>query len=432
MSVRRVHVAFLGGGPAGSGPLFAALKHGTVPLLLESGAKWLESSSSFGMGTIGSYRITSDTQASVLLECLPKNPRDPLGDLVDSEEARSVESFGVGPIPLAVASSFLARAGASLRALVERSPPSAVRTGFFVERVDVEDEGFCITGRDNGQVAVVRSRCLVSALGGRSAREEALLATLPCGTAVGSLGLPAVATTDELFRNGIAKYSEAWPSGRPARIAILGGSHSAYATAVKILGRLGGDSVRIRVLCRRLPKVFYPTLEAAHADGYKRPSAEDVCPITKRVFRLAGLRLHARELVRGIWGLGDAKRESSVTIEHLIEREPSFARTVLADADLVVLALGYRPRTVPFYENGERLPLLAESGAHRPLVDGECRILRANGSPLARAFGLGLASGFVPHGPMGGEPSFDGQTNGLWLYQNDVGTRVLNQVLALR
>jgi hypothetical protein len=31
---------------------------------------------------------------------------------------------------------------------------------------------------------------------------------------------------------------------------------------------------------------------------------------------------------------------------------------------------------------------------------------------------------------MGGEPSFDGQTNGLWLYQNDVGARVLDQVLA--
>lgn len=30
---------------------------------------------------------------------------------------------------------------------------------------------------------------------------------------------------------------------------------------------------------------------------------------------------------------------------------------------------------------------------------------------------------------MGGEPGFSGQTNGLWLYQNDVGERVVRQLL---
>jgi hypothetical protein len=43
-------------------------------------------------------------------------------------------------------------------------------------------------------------------------------------------------------------------------------------------------------------------------------------------------------------------------------------------------------------------------------------------------FSLGLASGFVPHGDMGGEASFIGQQNSSWLYQNDIGQTVYRSV----
>ena len=41
-----------------------------------------------------------------------------------------------------------------------------------------------------------------------------------------------------------------------------------------------------------------------------------------------------------------------------------------------------------------------------------------------------LAAGFVPHGKLGGEASFRGQANGLWLWQNDVGQMIVEQLLA--
>jgi hypothetical protein len=43
-------------------------------------------------------------------------------------------------------------------------------------------------------------------------------------------------------------------------------------------------------------------------------------------------------------------------------------------------------------------------------------------------FSLGLASGYVPTLRMGGEASFVGQQNSLWLYQNDVGQTVYQSV----
>jgi len=70
-----------------------------------------------------------------------------------------------------------------------------------------------------------------------------------------------------------------------------------------------------------------------------------------------------------------------------------------------------------------RLALAGDAG--RPSVDGDCRLVTADGAPVPRLFSLGLASGFLPSGEMGGEPSFRGHTNGVWLYQNRIGARVL-------
>jgi hypothetical protein len=45
------------------------------------------------------------------------------------------------------------------------------------------------------------------------------------------------------------------------------------------------------------------------------------------------------------------------------------------------------------------------------------------------AYGIGLAAGFVPWGALGGEPSFRGNANGLWLWQNNVGQMIVDAVL---
>jgi hypothetical protein len=41
--------------------------------------------------------------------------------------------------------------------------------------------------------------------------------------------------------------------------------------------------------------------------------------------------------------------------------------------------------------------------------------------PIPGLFGIGLAAGFISPEAVGGEPSFSGQTNGLWQWQNDIG-----------
>ena len=64
------------------------------------------------------------------------------------------------------------------------------------------------------------------------------------------------------------------------------------------------------------------------------------------------------------------------------------------------------------------------------LADGLRRVMDAGGNPLPHLFAIGLAAGFVPYGKLGGEKSFRGQANGLWLWQNDVGAMIADAILS--
>ena len=79
--------------------------------------------------------------------------------------------------------------------------------------------------------------------------------------------------------------------------------------------------------------------------------------------------------------------------------------------------------------DGAPLQLLASTGPQKPLVDKLCRVLDADWRPVPGLYGIGLAAGFVPSGPLGGEVSFRGQANGLWLWQHDVGSLIVKAVL---
>ncbi|RZM08608.1 MAG: aminotransferase DegT, partial [Sphingomonas sp.] len=155
---------------------------------------------------------------------------------------------------------------------------------------------------------------------------------------------------------------------------------------------------------------------------------EDICPVSGFVYRLAGFRLEARDLVVRMLGIDGRAPDPRVALHRITGDDDSAARAIIADADLVVAALGYRPRALPIVGDAGAIALAAQDG--RPMVDRHCRIVDSDDQPIPGLFGLGLAAGFVPWGPLGGEASFSGQANGLWLWQNDVGQMIVDQVLA--
>ena len=145
------------------------------------------------------------------------------------------------------------------------------------------------------------------------------------------------------------------------------------------------------------------------------------------VYRLAGFRLEARDLVLRMLGIDGRAPEPRVAM-HRIEGDDPAAQAVLRNADLVIGALGYRPFALPLSDASGPIPLAAHHG--KAMVDRHCRVVGVDGEPVGGVYGIGLAAGFVPWGAMGGERSFVGQANGLWQWQNDVGLMIVDQLLA--
>jgi hypothetical protein len=180
----------------------------------------------------------------------------------------------------------------------------------------------------------------------------------------------------------------------------------------------------IIMLLRRPPRIFYESAAAATADGYE-VTQRDICPRTQRVNRFGGLRGDGRETWRRLTRRPGAQVEDRVAMVSLGDSGQSAAalRRLIDGAALVVPAFGYRAATVPVFDaSGRRLRLSADAGG--PAVDREARLLLADGRSLRNVFGIGLGTGYRPWGHMGGEASFTGQANSLWLYQNDIGAVV--------
>jgi hypothetical protein len=237
---------------------------------------------------------------------------------------------------------------------------------------------------------------------------------------------------DVLTVGGFEKVADLLAGKRNPKIAVIGGSTSALTTVALLLKSqpalpLGAGAVTL--LHRRPLRPFYPSIEAAHAEGFTDFGPDDICPVSGFVYRLAGFRLEARDLVLRMLGIDGRAPDPRVALHRIAGDDDLAARAHIEQADLVIAALGYRPIALPIADrDGTPIALAAHDG--QPMVDRHCRIVDADGAPIDGLYGLGLAAGFVPWGPLGGECSFTGQANGLWLWQNDVGSMIIDQVMA--
>jgi hypothetical protein len=425
----------LGAGPAGTGPLVNAQQRGLLPRLLDAGVTVVDTQDRMGHGTIGRYRINSDTTGGTFLECLAGQEADLFARVLGTEALRRLDQFRQSAAPLRLVGDFLAEIGGALRHAIDAHPASAFRPSTRAISVRRTADGFATTVEPagGGEPSEIHSRYVVSALGGRQDRDRALTAPIVPGVRLDRHADRVLLTEQVLTEDGPARLEKMLTTAGHRRVVIVGGSHSAFSSAWVLLNEVSGEfgPGDITMLHRTTPRIFYPTAADAHAEGYTDFGDDDLCPLTGRVYRLAGLRWDSRELLRRIWSVGGAPAEDRVRLRRLDPAVDDGVSALLDEAAVIIPAFGYRPATVPVLDEHGRPVPLSDGGAGRPpLVDDRCRLLGADGRPVPGMFGIGLASGFVLDGPLGGEPSFTGQTNGLWLYQNGIGERIVDQLLA--
>lgn len=428
-----VRTLVIGGGPAGTAVLTAASKQGRLVPLVEAGLAIVERGPHLGAGALGGYAIRSDTTAETFLSAVKDNPHPELAALAQHPAARLMERY-IGDLgaPLADTAPLLEATGERLGAIV-RAHGGRVLTGHDAQEVRRTADGRWATrvADGGGATRTILSDRIVVATGGYQTDEQ-IAAKRVAGMPLGVMAGRRLMRSDALLRQGgVAAARDRLRGCRAPRIAIVGASTSAIAAAVLLLKSepaFAFGAGAITIVHRQPLKPFYPTIAAAHAEGFHDFDENDICPVSGFVLRLAGLRLESRELVLRMLALGGRTPDPRVATHRIAGDHDAAARAIIEGADLVVGALGYRPRCVPLI-GVDGTPLALAHHAGRPMVDRHCRLLDATDRPVPGAYGIGLSAGFVPWGKLGGEASFRGQANGLWLWQNDVGQMIVDQLL---
>ncbi|MES2755132.1 MAG: DegT/DnrJ/EryC1/StrS family aminotransferase [Pseudomonadota bacterium] len=421
----------VGGGPAGTALLTAASKSGALERLCNDGLIMVERDAAIGNGRLGRYAINSDSTAQTFLTAVKDNPHPELAAIEHRAEGRAVadyvDALGVplvtaGPLIRAtgdVLGGLVVRHGGQILAQHEALGSHRTRAGHWVTRLRRLTDG----------VEVERqSHSIVVATGGYQPIDR-LATQQVAGAPLARLADGRLLQSDSVLAlGGMTAVADLLAGKRAPRIAVIGGSTSALTTVALLLKQklpLGAGAVTL--LHRRPLRPFYHSTEAAAAEGFDDFNPDDICPVSGFVYRLAGFRLEARELVLRMLEV-DGRVPDPRVVTHQIAGDDEAARDIVRNADLVVAALGYRPHAHPLFDHaGNAIALAADSGA--PMVDPHCRVLGSDGAPVPGVYGIGLAAGFVPWGALGGEKSFRGQANGLWLWQNAIGQMIVDQLL---
>ncbi|RVT90235.1 DegT/DnrJ/EryC1/StrS family aminotransferase [Sphingomonas crocodyli] len=430
-----VSALLIGGGPAGTALLTAASKQGRLVDLARKGFTIVEQGAGLGDGALGGYAIRSDSTADTFLSAVRDNIHPEIAALMDHPAgrlmAKSADALGA---PLVDAGWLLSVTGARLKAIVEEHggrvlmqhrAQSARRMANGMWRTMISDA--------SGATHEMVSQHIVLATGGFQC--WATLASTPvAGARLDQLAGDRLVASDAFLKlGGINEVRARTAKVRAPRIAIVGGSTSALASAILLLKAdpalaLGANAITI--LHRRPLRPFYPSVEAAHSDGFSDFCDDDICPVSGFVYRLTGFRLEARELVLRMLGIGGRAPDPRVRLYQIDGEHDGEAQAVIEAADIVIGATGYKPNAFPLFNvDGTPIPLACQQPGGGPLVDRYCRVINAQLQPVPAAYGIGLAAGFRPWGPLGGEPSFRGQANGLWLWQNDVGMLIVDDLL---
>jgi len=429
-----VNTLIVGGGPAGLAPLVSASRLGLLDRIMADGIALAERGPMIGAGRIGRYAINSDSTANTLVNCVCDNPYPPLAALRDHPVTRAIAAHQSGSVPLALVGEFMQVLGIALRDLLLASGNNVLLEHEALSSKRLSDGSWRTKLRRlaDGAVVFVDSRFVVLATGGHqpwSYLERHRVGGRPL---LPFYAEKLVQSDETLTASGLAAIGHRLAKGRSKRVAIVGSSSSAMACANAILRSSFGQDLgagAVTLLHRRPLRIFYPSATEALADGYNEFGSEDICPISGFVFRLSGLRLEARDLLMAVRGIGGRPREERLRLHQIEAGADHAAAGILDDADVVIAALGYRPRALPLLtSSGSRIELFGDDSGARPLVDSNCRVLDRRGAPIEGLLGIGLGSGFFSRELVGGELSFSGQTNSLWQWQNAIGALIARQI----
>ena len=426
----------VGAGPAGLAPLVAAAGSEKLQALLMAGVTIVETGTSVGGGEIGRYSISSDSAAEAFLDAISGARYPQMAVLNDHPLAVEIRNHLGQSIPLKKAAQFLQLVGESVCAMVKSSKRGHILMQHrALQTRRTSDGGWLTTVRDEkqGTVRQIRSRSVIVATGAEQPLSRLYKEHVGGRPLLPTFAGKVVQSGYALTSAGLRQIRKDLENRSDPKIVIVGGSASAGAVAKALLGgktRIPFLADGITLMHRSPLRIFYPSVEEALRDGYTDFGPQDICPVSGRVYRLAGFRLESRELMLHALQVGGRLSEPRLRLHHLTDECNAETAQILSNAHIIVAAMGYRPRALKVLDlAGNPIPLQCATDDMVAMVGGSSNLVAESGRPIDGLYGIGLASGFVPRGRFGGEASFKGQANSLWLWQHDIGEQIADAVL---
>lgn len=419
-------VTIIGGGPAGTGVLLKAIKDGPNTKLFNKKIALIEKTPYLVKGNLIHYKVNSDTLSDVFLECLEGHT----GSKIDLEKLKNeiteLKKYSGTSIPLTQINSYFTRLGELIKFALEQDEKCHFYMNTAANKIIQKANGGFEIFFENQQ-RPVKTKKLIITTGGIPKMIHLEYANFAKQISLSEYENKSY-HADTILRSGLTESIKLQLKSNP-KVVILGGSHSAFSVAHFLLNfdkTLSFSEADIKIWCNNPPKLFFNTKEEALNSGYNDFTENDICPVTQKLFRLAGLRMDGRNLYMQMLGLQSSKKELRVKLKVFKNDEETFKLDV-TEATLIVFAYGYRLNMFPcFTEKGEQIRFMGEVTNH--WVNKNCELIKENGEVIQNMYASGLATGFIPNEELGGEPSFQGQTNGIWYYQNAIAAKILNHL----
>jgi UDP-N-acetylglucosamine 2-epimerase len=412
----------IGGGPAGTGLLLKSLKEGNYHA--DWGKKFavIEKTAGLVSGTITSYQINSDTLSDVFLECLGGKIWEELDLDVLQPEIDLIRSFQGKSIPLHLLKGYLSKLGELLEKKLANTQGCELMMNTSAEGIQQLSDGTFKIKLSEKKNHLYANRVIVATGGSPNLNTSGLFGK--------EISMPPYQKktihSDVLLKGNISPVQQKQIQ-TASKIIILGGNHSAFSAAWYLLQeRPDAPNDFIKIWGTTKPTIFFTNQKEAMEAGYTDFNEYDICPATQRIHRLSGLRMDGRELFMRMMGLGNYPPEPRVSL-NLFNNQVKKLTAELEEADLIINAMGYHFNMLPLLDpHGLPVHLMGKTSGH--WVNNRCEILDINNCPIPHLFAVGLGTGYIPTGELGGEPSFMGQTNGIWYYQHALAEMVLKQL----
>lgn len=417
-------ILIVGGGPAGTGLLLKALKDGTNINLFEKRIALVEQTNQLVCGNLTGYDVNSDTLSDVFLECL----EGATGDVIDMEllkaEIKWIQSFNGKSIPLTKLHRYLNKLGELLRNALTATQQCTFFMNTRVERAIQNADG-AYAVYFSGRTEPVFTHNIVLATGGKpnTQTSEYFANTLSL-----TPYKHKIVHSDTLLKSGLEPATMA-KLIHSQKVVILGGSHSGFSVAHYLLYNIEGipfGNGDVQIWSTSQPKIYFNNRAEALASDYRDFNDDDFCPVTGKLYRLAGLRMDGRTLFMQVYGIGQLELEKRVA-HTVYTNQTNTLDEQLKSASLIITAFGYQLNIIPFFDaNGNAIQFSGSNDNH--WVNDNCALLDENKNAIPHVYATGLATGFIPRGTLGGEPSFQGQTNGIWYYQNAIADLIMRNI----